>query len=190
MKKIQQLVGGQIESAFYLPNEDVCFVDEEGLRKSPLKSWFSFNGTHQRAFVGNALILGTDKETRDSVNVQTPILEIKQNLTFLGNNYDPNFLYIDSWWSEECLKNKEEIENTYQKLEDRMLKNIVDLTIPARDTIRFQLDILMSFISVLSVPPYKFRFHVEDDIKGAATFLGIPFSTVKKEIKRRKKIFS
>ena len=65
-----------------IENDDVIYVDDEGLFKLNEDSkFFYLEGSHQ-PIVGNGLILGTDDEG-DSVDAKSKLEDIKDRITFL-----------------------------------------------------------------------------------------------------------
>lgn len=71
---------GSIEVAIRLPNEDVCYVDEEGLLKKANFFFFIKGGIH--VFAGNGIIVGTGREG-ESIDAKSSMEEIKQRVSFL-----------------------------------------------------------------------------------------------------------
>lgn len=62
LEALQEAVGGYIEAAHRFENEDVVYVNEEGLLRDPLPAdWFCVKGAHQ-PFAGNGIMVGQDSE--------------------------------------------------------------------------------------------------------------------------------
>jgi hypothetical protein len=79
LSDMQKEVGGYIESAMYLGKQDhVLFVDEEGLLKEGLSSFY-FNG---RVFLGNGLIMGFSFKTGNNKDCKMSLKVIKDLVKF------------------------------------------------------------------------------------------------------------
>jgi len=78
---LQNLVGGLIETAHWLPRGDVVFVDEEGLLKD-CRNFFLINGAHQ-PFAGSAVVVGPADHNGDSLDVTYTADEIMGLVTFM-----------------------------------------------------------------------------------------------------------
>jgi|WetSurMetagenome_2_1015567.scaffolds.fasta_scaffold212806_3 hypothetical protein len=79
---LQKLVGGLIERAHILQNNDELYVNEEGLFASE-NYFFTIKGGHQ-PFAGNGYIIGPLTKTGDNTSVQSTIEEIEKQITFMG----------------------------------------------------------------------------------------------------------
>lgn len=76
---LQKLVGGYIEVAVRLDNQDVIYVDEEGLLKK-YEVFFEYEGAHQ-PFAGNGVMVGTNSKGAD-VDCKTTLEELKAKIAF------------------------------------------------------------------------------------------------------------
>lgn len=78
LKQLQDIVGGYIEIAhrFDNSNDDVIFVNEEGLFEPAPRNYFMFFGAHQ-PFAGNGVICG------DGVGTNLSVREIESKVKFL-----------------------------------------------------------------------------------------------------------
>ena len=66
-------------------NEDVIYLDDEGLLKQSNYCFtFRCDNGHNPPLMGNALIIGADKEG-ESISYKTPITEIKNRIVFKGH---------------------------------------------------------------------------------------------------------
>jgi hypothetical protein len=83
LEALQKCVGGYIEPAHRFENEDILYVNEEGLFGQP-QNFFILAGAHQ-PFAGNGVMIGTDEEG-DNADVQTPIQDIKARIVFADIN--------------------------------------------------------------------------------------------------------
>lgn len=73
-----------IETASYLDNGDVVYVDEEGMFGLDRNSvFFNLNGAHQ-PFAGNGLVIGTNTNTGESVDCKSTAEEIRTLVEFLS----------------------------------------------------------------------------------------------------------
>jgi hypothetical protein len=82
LKSLQAAVGGYIETAVRLADEDVIFVNEEGLLQSPpTDHWFVFKGAHQ-PFAGNGILVGGNDDG-ETVAAKAPLDAIKRKVEFL-----------------------------------------------------------------------------------------------------------
>jgi hypothetical protein len=79
LEALQKCVGGYIEPAVRFENEDILYVNEEGLFCSP-QFFFIVKGAHQ-PFAGNGVMIGTDDEG-DNQDVQTSLDDIKKQVRF------------------------------------------------------------------------------------------------------------
>lgn len=61
VKEMQEIVGGYIEAASRLDNDDILFVDEDGLRKDNQK-FFSFKEAIDQPLAGVGFLGGVDHE--------------------------------------------------------------------------------------------------------------------------------
>lgn len=59
LKELQDLVGGLIQTALYLENGDLVFVDEEGLFKSPQVFFYLDGAPHP--FAGNGVVVSQEE---------------------------------------------------------------------------------------------------------------------------------
>ena len=83
LKDIYRELGVQlIQVGTYLANEDVVYVDEEGLY-GDTSAWFVIEGGHQ-PFVGNGLVIGTNPRTGEDVDAVATVEDIKSKVKFLG----------------------------------------------------------------------------------------------------------
>jgi hypothetical protein len=67
--KLSEMVEGSIELAMQFPNDDVLYVNEEGMLIG-LDYWFIFEGGHQ-PFAGNGVLCGADRNDGDNEGEQT-----------------------------------------------------------------------------------------------------------------------
>ena len=76
-----------VEQAIQINDKgDTIMVDEEGLLSVNNNTrFFNFEGGHQ-PFAGNGLIVGTNLETGDSVDVTVTVDEVRDKITFLSLN--------------------------------------------------------------------------------------------------------
>lgn len=81
---------------FALPNSDTLYVDDEGLLKES-RVGFHLKGAPQD-YVGNGLLLGTNYETGESVDVKTSLEWVKENVIFIDevDAPEPSFSFV-SW---------------------------------------------------------------------------------------------
>lgn len=80
-REIYKLLGEgteRMELAVRLPNNDVIFVDEEGIF-NPKSGGFSFNGSH--TFMGNGIVCGGTNEGA-SASVKAIIEDIRAKIRF------------------------------------------------------------------------------------------------------------
>ena len=70
-----------IEVAIHLGNEDVIYVDEEGLFKQGT-SYFTFKGAHQ-PFKGNGIVVGTDNDSGETIDCKSDLDTIKRSVRFV-----------------------------------------------------------------------------------------------------------
>ena len=81
LSKMQAVVGGLIEIAYELDNNDTVFVNEEGLFCDP-KNFFEIKGGHQ-PFAGNGIVVGHNPKTGDSKSVESSLADIQARIKFL-----------------------------------------------------------------------------------------------------------
>ena len=82
LQQLQQEVGGHIEVAAYLENNDAVYVNEEGMYCLPEdKGWFWFEGNYQPN-IGDGLVVGTDSEGRDA-DPKSTLEEIKAKIKWM-----------------------------------------------------------------------------------------------------------
>lgn len=77
-----------VEVATELPNQDVVFVDEEGLLK-PVAYFFAFEGAHQ-PFAGNGIVVGGNDEG-ETVAAKSTLEDIKSKVKFYNTRDLPIF---------------------------------------------------------------------------------------------------
>jgi hypothetical protein len=83
---LQKCVGGYIEFAHSIPagedkTNDVV-VDEEGLFKSRAYG-FKVAGAYQEFYVGNGVIVGSDRKTGKTISTTMSLEEAKKLITFI-----------------------------------------------------------------------------------------------------------
>lgn len=81
LKSLRLCVGGSIEAAVILENNDVIYVDEEGLFKNP-QHFFISKGHHQ-PLAGNGVLIGTDVSNGESIDAVTEIKWLRENIIFM-----------------------------------------------------------------------------------------------------------
>lgn len=82
LEDLQARVGGYIELGHRFGNQDVLFVNEEGLLHNP-QNFFTIPGAHQ-PFAGNGIIIGTDPmKPEDSGDAKTNVADIFTTVEFL-----------------------------------------------------------------------------------------------------------
>ena len=93
LEDLQKAVGGWITVAMTFPNQDVLYVDDEGLLKNPEKFqyWEGPNGG-SRLFAGNGIIVG-GLPNGDSCDAKTTVEDIK-NLHFIADRATSAILAI------------------------------------------------------------------------------------------------
>ena len=87
LEDLQNRVGGFIEMAYQWPNQDVLFVDEEGLLKGDFKFCFLLLERTDQPFIGNGIIIGTGRngETRPAKHTWE---QIKSKIIFGTVTFD------------------------------------------------------------------------------------------------------
>lgn len=81
LEDLQARVSGYIELAHRFDNQDVLFVNEEGLLHNP-QHFFTIPGGHQ-PFAGNGIIVGTNPmKPEDSGDAKTDLEELKKSVQF------------------------------------------------------------------------------------------------------------
>lgn len=120
LSQAQEIVGGYIESAVRLPNEDTIFVNDEGLLTEP-EHFFLVAG-YPKPLAGNGIIMGADPETGETANVKTSLETLAKNVSFasvhelleLGATVpEPEVLFFDSW--EEMQAHQNRVARQYEK---------------------------------------------------------------------------
>jgi hypothetical protein len=81
LTEMQAVVGGYIEVAINLDNDDTIFVNEEGLFGGP-KTFFTIEGGLQ-PYAGNGLVIGTNIQSGESTDAQSSLAEIKAKVKYL-----------------------------------------------------------------------------------------------------------
>lgn len=71
-----------VEVATHLGNEDVLYVDEEGLFKQDTR-WFKFKGGSQ-PYKGNGIVVGTNVRTGNTIACKSDLETIKRCVEFLN----------------------------------------------------------------------------------------------------------
>jgi hypothetical protein len=75
-----------VEAPHYFPNDDVLYVDEEGLFNER-DTGFSLTDRPRSAFVGFGIVLGSDGTGGDT-DYNSTIEDIKKSIVFLGDVSD------------------------------------------------------------------------------------------------------
>jgi hypothetical protein len=76
----QECVGGLIETAYELDNNDTFYCNEEGMFLNYQKA-FEVKGAHQ-PFLGNGIVMGFNPRTGETVGAKSTIEEIQQLVSF------------------------------------------------------------------------------------------------------------
>lgn len=83
---LQKIVGGYIELAHEINKgdsiNDIVFVNDEGLLCEP-RYFFTIKGGYQ-PFAGNGVVVGTNIKNGKSINVQSTLEEIENNVSFFS----------------------------------------------------------------------------------------------------------
>jgi len=75
---LQKSVGGHNIEIVYLDNDNIMYVDEEGLFRED-QQFFIYN---KRPFAGQAVVLGDDIKNGDSIACNSTVLEIAKKVEF------------------------------------------------------------------------------------------------------------
>lgn len=85
LSDLQKAVDGRIELAHEIEVKgnlvDTIFVNDEGLFGA--QNFFEFKGAHQ-PFAGNGVVVGSDLDSGDSIDVHSSLNEIKSKVKFLS----------------------------------------------------------------------------------------------------------
>lgn len=73
-----------ITTGTYLPNGDCIYVDDEGLFGGD-GSFFEVKGAHQ-PFAGNAVIVGTNNATGNTISAKSKLEDVKALISFVDIN--------------------------------------------------------------------------------------------------------
>jgi len=80
LQSIYKVMGvDMIQTATYLPKNDIIYVDEEGMLK-PMMNFFIYEGAHQ-PFAGNGLVVGTSRGGK-TVAPKISVDEVRKNVKF------------------------------------------------------------------------------------------------------------
>ena len=91
LTQLQWFVSGLITPGHYFENEDLLYVDEEALMKSP-EHFFIIEGAHQ-PFAGNGVVVA-GKEYEDVVST---LESIKNKVKFFNRNEINAHLWLKDW---------------------------------------------------------------------------------------------
>lgn len=82
-----------VETGHYINEHDSILVDEEGLLKGFVKTYFHYNGAHQ-PFAGSGLVVGVDEMGR-TVDCNITLEEVTENVMFLTEDALYAYYYTD-----------------------------------------------------------------------------------------------
>ena len=90
ISKIIEADSGLFDVVRLYANQDVAFVDDEGLYVEDQKFWIHKN--YPTPLAGKALVLGTDDEG-DSISPATSIEQLKDDIKFIGDRFELALLH-------------------------------------------------------------------------------------------------
>ena len=90
ISKLIEASSGLFDVVRLYANQDVAFVDDEGLYVENQKFWIHKN--YPTPLAGKSLILGTDDEG-DSISPATPIEQLKDDVRFIGDRFELALLH-------------------------------------------------------------------------------------------------
>lgn len=90
ISKIIEADSGLFDVVRLYANQDVAFVDDEGLYVENQKFWIHKN--YPTPLAGKALVLGTDDEG-DSISPATSIEQLKDDIKFIGDRFELALLH-------------------------------------------------------------------------------------------------
>ncbi len=93
LKSMQAFVGGYVAQALRLDDDNLIYVNDEGLFEADA-AFFAVPGGHQ-PFAGNGLVVGTDEDGA-SVSPTIGIEEVRSRIVFLGT-IDESGMEPDEW---------------------------------------------------------------------------------------------
>jgi len=90
ISKLIEADSGLFDVVRLYANQDVAFVDDEGLYVEDQKFWIHKN--YPTPLAGKALVLGTDDEG-DSISPATTIEQLKDDIKFIGDRFELALLH-------------------------------------------------------------------------------------------------
>jgi len=90
ISKLIEADSGLFDVVRLYANQDVAFVDDEGLYVEDQKFWIHKN--YPTPLAGKALVLGTDDEG-DSISPATSIEQLKDDIKFIGDRFELALLH-------------------------------------------------------------------------------------------------
>lgn len=90
ISKLIEADSGLFDVVRLYANQDVAFVDDEGLYVEDQKFWIHKN--YPTPLAGKALVLGTDDEG-DSISPATSIDQLKDDIKFIGDRFELALLH-------------------------------------------------------------------------------------------------